>query len=93
MTRRGKTLVFDATDDGKTFTGTLTYASDKLDSWTYDIQMTGGGSVKGKGRIDAKGVHTDKQVVMRAGPSMKVIEELAPVTEATYTQHHQKLKP
>ena len=42
LKRRKKTLVYDASDAGGAFTGTLTYKDPELKTWTYNIKLKDG---------------------------------------------------
>ncbi len=92
MTRRRKTLVYDAADAGKTFSGTLTFLSPDLGSWTYDIKLASGGTIKGKGSIVKKTLATDKQLEGVKRP-MRIKEELKAVSEDMYRVRLSQFNP
>ena len=97
MTRRGNTNVFDASDDGATFTGTLTYTGTPgaFSGWTYAIVLTdGSGAIEGSATIDALGIATDKTFRDPDGLARARIQDaLSAVDEATYAAEHDRLAP
>lgn len=88
LTRRGDSLVFDATDEAKSFTGTLTFASDPFSpgAWTYAITMAdGSGTIEGQGSLDDVGIHTNKTFKSPDGEArVRITEELKSIDEAAY---------
>ncbi len=91
LTRRAGSLVYDASDDKSTRVGTVTFTSAVLDAWTYDLNYGADRKVTGTGRITAAGVSVAKAV---QGPrSMRVVEELRPVSERTYEYQQALMQP
>ncbi len=91
LKRRGKKLVYDASDAGGTFSGTLTYKDAGLTGWTYDLRLKNGGAIKGKGSVSAGGLKTEKQLT--GGRPMLVKDELKPVSEEKYNDEVRAMKP
>jgi hypothetical protein len=88
--RKGK-LVYDASDAGGTFTGTLTYKDAELKNWTYNIKLKAGGTIKGTGSITAEGLKTEKQLT--GGRPMAIKEDLKTVSEEQYAAAVNSMKP
>lgn len=88
--RKGK-LVYDASDAAGTFTGTLTFRDAELKSWTYNIRLKAGGTVKGSGSLTAEGIKTAKQLT--GGRPMSVKEDLKTASEEQYTAAVNSMKP
>lgn len=91
LRRRGKKLVYAASDAGGTFTGTVTFKDAALTSWTYNIKLKAGGTVKGSGKLTAEGILTDKQLT--GGRPMTVKEDLKTASEEQYTAAVNSMKP
>ncbi|MEW5850903.1 MAG: hypothetical protein AB2A00_19105 [Myxococcota bacterium] len=79
---------FTATDQGSTFTGTLTFEGQEWawNAWTYDITMAdGSGKIEGKGTLGKDGIKTEKYFVAPDGNrQVRIIEELKPITKDEY---------
>lgn len=62
MRRIGETGEFAAEDEGRTFSGTLTFAGADwvFNRWTYAIEMKDGSRLAGEGTLDEQGIKTDK---------------------------------
>ena len=88
MTERGDTNVFDASDDGGTFSGTLTFdGSDfAFTGWTYFIELTdGSGVITGVATIDDENILTHKTYSDHSGTAQALIADaLHVVDEDTY---------
>ncbi|MDO8804145.1 MAG: hypothetical protein Q7R35_06930 [Elusimicrobiota bacterium] len=92
LKRRKKTLVYDASDSGGTFTGTLTFKDRRLRSWTYRIKLKDGGAIKGSGRLSPEGIKTEKQLTGTGRP-MLIREDLKAVTEQEYEMRVNEMRP
>ena len=92
LKRRKKTLVYDASDAGGTFTGTVTFKEAELKTWTYKIKLKAGGAIKGTGWLTPEGVKTEKQLLGVARP-MTVKEDLKTVSERDYKMHVNEMRP
>lgn len=92
LKRRKKTLVYDATDAGGTFTGTLTYKDPGLKTWTYNIKLKDGGTIKGSGKLSPEGIQTEKQLSGGSRP-MLVKEDLKTVSEREYKMRVDEMRP
>lgn len=91
LTRRAGSLVYDASDDESRCVGTATFTSAVLDAWTFDFDYGTDRRVTGTGRITAAGVSVVKAV---QGPrSMRVVEELRPVSEGVYEYQKALMRP
>jgi hypothetical protein len=92
MRRKGTTLEFDASDEGGTFSGTLTYSGPEWDSWTYALTVGKTGSISGTGKIVDGTIMTDK---MFNGPDGKPVahisEKLAPATAEEFASEKKRL--
>lgn len=92
LKRKGSTNVFEASDEGKTFRGTVTYDGPewKWTHWTYAIEMLSGGeptgqTVTGEGEISPYSIKTSKTLSDASGnATLLVREELGRVTPAEF---------
>ena len=97
LTRQNGSTVFDATDEGKTFTGTMTFdegAEWNWDSWSYDFRLSAdGGGMRGKGRLNAKGIQTVKTLTDAEGkPSILLREDLETISAERYEELRVKIR-
>ncbi len=92
LKRRKKTLVYDASDAGGTFTGSVTFKDPELKTWTYDIKLKTGGELKGSGRISPDGIKTEKQL-SGVGRPMSAREDLRTVSEDIYKMRVSEMSP
>ena len=92
LKRRKKTLVYDVSDAGGTFTGSVTYKDSGLKAWTYDIKLKEGGTIKGSGWLTPEGVKTEKRLLGVARP-MTVREDLKTVSEGEYKMRVDEMRP
>ena len=92
LKRRKKTLVYDASDAGGTFTGTVTYKDPGLKAWAYDIKLKAGGAIKGSGKLSPEGITTEKQLSGGSRP-MLVKEDLKTVPEREYKMRVDEMRP
>lgn len=83
LRRRGKTLIYDASGAGGTFAGTVTFQDPELKTWSYDIKLKAGGTIKGSGKLSPQGIKTEKQLSGDVRP-MSVKEDLKTVSEREY---------
>ena len=90
ITRRDHALVYDAADDEKTFTGSLTFSGPDLAAWAYDIKLASG-ALTGSGRLTAAGIATDKTLAI-ARP-VRITEDLRVVTKAEYEAQIAGMRP
>lgn len=88
LTQTDKINVFTATDDAKSFSGTITFAGEdwKWNNWTYDIEMAdGSGKILGDGKLSASGLETTKKFVLPNGKQQVLItENLKEITKEEY---------
>ena len=88
LTQTDKNNVFTATDDAKSFSGTLTFEGEnwKWSNWTYDIEMTNGsGKIVGEGKLTSSGVETTKKFILPDGKEQVLItENLKEITKEEY---------
>lgn len=91
ITRRGETLVYDAADDEKTFTGTVTFSGPGLEAWTYDIKLVKGGELTGSGKLTPEGLSAVK--VMAGPDEVKITEELKTVSQDEYAREIEEMRP
>lgn len=91
MSRRGGSLVYDAADDEKTFSGTVTFSSADLSSWTYDLELARGGTVTGSGSLSGGAIRTEKLLGLER--PMLVREELKAVSEREYSMRAAEMRP
>ncbi len=91
LIRRGETLVYDAADDEKTFSGTMTFSGPGLEAWTYDIKLAGGGALTGSGRLTAEGLSAVK--TLGGSQEVKITEELKAVSQAEYAREIAAMAP
>ena len=92
LRRRGKTLAYDATDAGATFTGRLVFKDAGLKAWTCDIKLKDGGTITGTGELSAAGIKTAKQLGGTARP-MFIKEDLGSIKAAEYTRRVAEMAP
>lgn len=92
LKRRKKTLVYDASDTGATFAGTVTFQDPDLKSWIYDIKLKAGGTIKGSGKLSPEGIKTEKQL-SSGGRPMSVKEDLKTVSEREYKMRVSEMRP
>lgn len=92
LKRRKKTLVYDASAAGGTVTGTVTFKDAELKTWTYALKLKAGGTIKGSGILDAKGIKIEKQL-SGGGRPMSVKEDLKTVPERRYTMSVNAMRP
>ncbi len=91
LKRRKKTLVYDASDSGGTFSGTVAFKDPGLTDWTYNIKLKAGGSITGAGSLSPEGIKTEKQL---AGVRpMSVKEDLKAVSEKEYKMRVNDMRP
>jgi len=86
-TLRPGTLIFDVSDEGKTYEGTLTFATEDwvYGSVTYDIAMaTGNGTITGTGVWDNGTYTTDKMYSENGAAVAKIVESLGTITEDAF---------
>ena len=88
LTLRSGTLIFDATDDANSFSGTMTF---ETQDWlkgnvTYDINMTdNSGRLTGTGTWSEETYSTDKLFSDPSGaPQAKIVESLTLISEAEF---------
>ncbi len=92
LRQQKKTSTFTATDDGKTFRGSLTFAGPewKWTQWTYAIETTANGEatgekISGEGDISPFKLTTTKLITDATGkPTMLVREDLDRVSPPEY---------
>lgn len=92
LRRRKKTLVYDVSDKGGTFSGTVTFSDPALRSWTYDIKLKDGSAITGRGELAKEGILTEKQLTGVKRPMM-VKEKLKPVSEGVYKMRVSEFYP
>lgn len=92
LKRRRKTLVYAASDAGGTFTGAVTFKDPGLKTWTYDIKLKAGGTLKGSGGLTPEGLKTEKGLAGVDRP-MLVREELKTVSERDYKMRVNEMRP
>lgn len=92
LKRRKKTLVYDASDAGGTFAGTVTFQDPQLKTWVYDIKLKAGGTIKGAGKLLTEGIKTEKQL-SGGGRPMSVKEDLKAVSEREYKMRISEMRP
>lgn len=87
LTRVDDSNVFQATDDGNTFSGTLTFEGPEWEwtSWTYDISMTdGSGALRGTGRLEGNVMENEKIFAGPEGdPQARITEHLEQLDHET----------
>ncbi len=88
LTQTDKNNVFTATDDAKSFSGTITFAGEtwKWSNWTYDIEMTNGsGKIVGEGKFSSSGIETTKKFILPNGKAqVLILENLNEITKEEY---------
>jgi|JI10StandDraft_1071094.scaffolds.fasta_scaffold565675_2 hypothetical protein len=93
----GSGVVFTATDEADSFSGTVTFAGPDWawTTWTYDLAMRdGSGTLRGEGRSDGTTIDTDKLFIDRDGqPRARIREHLAEVDARTFARVAQVLAP
>jgi hypothetical protein len=92
LKRRKQTLVYSASDDKGTFSGTVTFKDPALKSWTYKIKMAKGGELTGSGSLSGEGIKTEKKITGPGRP-MLVREDLKPVSEENYLLQVRMMRP
>jgi len=92
LKRRKKTLVYDVSDAGATFTGTVTYKDPGLKTWTYNIKLKAGGAIKGSGKLSLEDIRTEKQLSGVSRP-MLIKEDLKTVPEREYKMRVDEMRP
>jgi hypothetical protein len=92
LKRRKKTLVYDASDAGGTFTGAVVFKDPELKTWACDIKLKAGGIIKGSGKILPGGIQMEKQLSGYGRP-MSVKEDLKAVSEAEYKNRVSEMLP
>ena len=91
LKRRKKTLVYDASDSGGTFSGAVAFKDPGLTAWTYNIKLKAGGAITGSGSLSPEGIKTEKQL---AGVRpMSVKEDLKTVSEKEYKMRVNDMRP
>lgn len=91
LTRRGESLVHDASDEKKTFVGSVVFVSGLLDAWTCTLTYSTVGTVTGSGRVSAEGVRTSRTF---QGPRlMLTAEELRPIAREVYDDEIASMRP
>ncbi|MGB3947931.1 MAG: hypothetical protein WBM13_08100 [Bacteroidia bacterium] len=77
---------FSAKDSLGTFEGSVTFADEKRNTWTYDITLkTATGKLVGNGNIDNEGIKTEKYFLDSAGvKTVKIVENLREINEDEY---------
>ncbi len=93
LSRKGSTTVFEAKEEGGTFTGTVSFkgAEWKWRSWVYDLDLTSGGKLTGSGSLNERGVKTRKILSGGDGPDTLIIEDLKPVSLKQYGRLYKKM--
>ncbi|MBS1962471.1 MAG: hypothetical protein JST04_09660 [Bdellovibrionales bacterium] len=92
LKRKGSSNVFEASDEGKTFRGTVTFEGPewKWTRWTYAIDMLAAGepngmTVSGEGEISPYAIKTSKTLSDANGDATLLVrEELGRVTPAEF---------
>ena len=92
LKRRKQTLVYTASDDKGTFSGTVTFKDPALKSWTYKIKMAKGGEITGTGSLSEEGIKTEKRITGPGRP-MLAREDLKPVSEENYLYQVKLMRP
>ena len=96
LTRQNGSTVFDATDGGKTFSGTMAFDAGtewNWDSWSYDFRLADGGGMHGKGRLNGKGIQTVKTLTDPEGkPSILLREDLETISAERYEELREKIR-
>ncbi len=91
LVRRGESLVYDASGEGKPCSGTVVFLGADLDAWTLDLDLGGGQRATGTGRLGSAGVTVTKALI--APRPMRVVEELRPVGAGAYEQELASMRP
>lgn len=92
LKRRGRSLVYDASDAGKTFRGKVAFQDPGLKAWTYKLKLKAGGELTGSGEVSADGLKTRK-LVSGPGRPMSVQEDLKTVSESEYQDRLRDMQP
>lgn len=92
LKRRGKTLAYDASDAGATFSGRLIFKDASLKAWTYDIKLKEGGTITGTGELTPAGIKTSKLLSGTARP-MLIKEDLGVIKPAEYARRVAEMAP
>ena len=92
LKRRGKTLVYDASDAGGTLAGAVTFQDPELKTWAYNIKLKAGGTIKGTGKLSPEGIKTEK-LLSGGGRPMSVKEDLKAVSEREYRMRVNEMRP
>jgi len=92
LRRRKKTLVYDVSDAGGNFTGTVTFKDAGLKTWTYNIKLKAGGTIKGSGGLTPEGLKTEKRIAGVDRP-MLVREDLKTISERDYKMYVNEMRP
>jgi hypothetical protein len=94
LKRAGPTAVFNASDPGKTFTGTLAFSGGAAWAWTvwlYDLKFTAGGSLKGRGELSQGAVKTEKIFTKPDGGATRITEDLKAISLRQYNAQYKKM--
>lgn len=89
-------LVFNASDEGKTFSGTLTFSANdwQKNSWIYSIQLCSGGKIEGTGTLSDQGIQTRKTFFnQNEAPTTLIVEDLASISSDRYEEIRKSMKP
>lgn len=92
LKRRGETLVYDASDVGGTFFGTIVFRDPELKSWIYWMTFKAGGAMEGSGKLSPEGIKTEKHV-FDGGRPMMLKGEFKVVSERVYKIHVNEMHP
>lgn len=83
---------FIVSEPNKSFSGQIIFFGKPWEwsAWDYDIALTNGGRITGSGSLSSAGILTNKS--LRQGNfEMKIIENLAPISEGEYLTIRQNL--
>lgn len=92
LTRRGRSLVFDAVEDRGEYRGTRTYADAGMTLWRCDLRHRGGGRVEGAGEPAGEGFRT-RCAWSGFGNDMLVTTTFTPVAPEEYARQVARMRP